>query len=228
MENYGLIDIYATKGIEYLIVIVFLASFVLFSRVITARQVRAGFERIRTAMVDWFRVPDGLHYHIGHSWLRKEGDGLVTVGLDDFAQKFVGKPESIELPPVGTHMSQGDKGWNLKVEDRPVPMLSPVDGEIVAVNVQAQRDPEVVNRDPYGEGWLVKVRPTRLSANLRNLLTGRSAREWVRNDLDTIRLEIGGSLGPVAQDGGVPVSGIARALAGEQWEEKVRDYFRTG
>ena len=235
MENYGYVDIYATKGIEYLIVIAFLASFVYFSRAFNLRTVAAGVARTISDFVEWFRLPAGLHYHQGHSWLKAEPDNLVSVGLDDFAQKLVGKVDGVDLPPVGAKLAQGEKGWSLKVDSRPVAMLSPVDGEVVAVNVEAMRSPEIINQDPYGKGWLLKVRPAKLAADKNNLLSGTLARKWMEDTVDGLRRESGGSLGPVAQDGGqlvyqdggMPVSGIARALAGEKWEETVKAHFLT-
>ncbi len=228
MEYYGFIDIYATKGIEYLIVIGFLASFVLFCRILGAPWQETAVPPAGGGVSEWFRVPDGLLYHLGHSWARAGDDGLVTVGVDDFAQKLVGRPEGVDLPPLGTRLAQGKPGWHLRVDSRPIPMLSPVDGEVAAVNPEAARDPGIVNRAPYGEGWLLKIRPSKLAANRRSLFSGHVAREWIRDELDQIRCESGAGLGPVYQDGGTPVSGLARALAGEQWEERVRDYFRTG
>lgn len=235
METYGFVDIYATKGIEYLIVIVFLASFVWFSRTFSFRTVAAGVAQTISEIVEWFRMPAGLHYHQGHSWMKNEEDNLVSVGLDDFAQKLVGKVDGVELPPVGSNVAQGEKAWTLKVDSRPLAMLSPVDGEVVAVNVEAMRSPGIVNQDPYGNGWLLKIRPTKLSADTRNLLSGTLARKWMEDTVDGLRRESGGTLGPVAQDGGqlvyqdggMPVSGIARALAGENWEETVKAHFLT-
>lgn len=235
METYGYVDIYATKGIEYLIVIAFLASFVYFSRAFSLRTVAAGVARTIADIVEWFRLPADLHYHQGHSWMKNEADDLVSVGLDDFAQKLVGKVDHIDLPPVGAKLAQGEKAWSLKVDSRPFAMLSPVDGEVVAVNVEAMRAPEIVNQDPYGKGWLLKVRPGKLAADKRNLLSGTLARRWMEDTVDALRRESGGVLGPVAQDGGqlvyqdggAPVSGIARALAGEKWEETVRVHFLT-
>ena len=90
MENYGFVDIYATKGIEYLIVIAFLASFVYFSRAFNLKTVAAGVARTISDIVEWFRLPADRHYHQGHSWLKAESDSLVSVGLDDFAQKHAG------------------------------------------------------------------------------------------------------------------------------------------
>ena len=235
MENYGYVDIYATKGIEYLIVIAFLASFVYFSRTFSFSTVAAGVARTISDIVEWFRLPADRHYHQGHSWLKTEPDNLVSVGLDDFAQKFVGKVDGVELPPVGAKLAQGEKAWKLTVDSRPVAMLSPVDGEVVAVNSEAMRSPELLNQDPYGKGWLLKVRPARLAADRRNLLSGTLARKWMEDTVDELRRESGGSLGPVAQDGGqlvyqdggMPVSGIARALAGDKWEETVKAHFMT-
>ncbi len=235
MENYGFVDIYATKGIEYLIVIAFLASFVYFSRTFSFATVAAGVARTISDIVEWFRLPADRHYHQGHSWLKTEPDNLVKVGMDDFAQKLVGKVEGVELPAVGAKLQQGEKGWKLTVDSRPLAMLSPVDGEVVAVNSEAQRSPGILNEDPYGKGWLLKVRPTRLTADRNNLLSGTLARKWMEDTVDALRRESGGSLGPVAQDGGqlvyqdggMPVSGIARALAGEKWEETVKAHFMT-
>ncbi|MGE5188687.1 MAG: glycine cleavage system protein H [Gemmatimonadota bacterium] len=236
MENYGFVDIYATKGIEYLIVIAFLASFVYFSRAFSWTTVAAGVARAISDIVEWFRLPAGLHYHQGHSWMKDEPDNLVSVGLDDFAQKLVGKVDGVDLPPVGATVAQGEKAWSLTVDSRPIAMLSPVDGEVVAVNIEAMRSPEILNEDPYGRGWLLKVRPARLAADTRNLLSGTLARKWMEDTVDGLRQASGGSLGPVAQDGGqlvyqdggMPVSGIARALAGEKWEETVKAHFLTG
>jgi hypothetical protein len=116
-------------------------------------------------------------------------------------------------------------------------MLSPVDGEVVSVNREAANSPDLLNRDPFDGGWLLKVRPARLASNKKNLLAGHLARQWMEDALERLREEIGaglgpvhqdgGAMGPVYQDGGMPVAGIARALAGDRWEEMVREYFLT-
>lgn len=227
MENYGFIDIYASKGIEYLIVIGFLASFVFFCRYFTARGVSAGIEAARAETAEWFRVPSDVRFHQGHAWMKTEADGLVTVGLDDFSQKLVGAVERVDLPPSGAQLAQGERGWAIAVDGKAVPMLSPVGGEVVAVNPRALRTPDVVNRDPYGAGWLLRVRPARLAADTKGLLAGRLARHWMADTLESLRARSGGSAGLVYQDGGSPVPGIAKALAGDRWEETVRHYLLT-
>lgn len=175
----------------------------------------------------WFNIPAGLKLHPGHTWARVETDGVVTVGMDDFAQKLVGRPDSIELPPVGTHVAQGEKAWSLVVDSMSVPMLSPVDGEVVEVNPEVLRSPEILRRDPYGDGWLFKVRSHRMAADTTNLLSGRLARAWMENALDKLRPIEHESLGPVLADGGLPIEGLARALGGERWAELARTHLLT-
>jgi glycine cleavage system H lipoate-binding protein len=228
MESFRYVDIFATKGIEYIIVIAFLTGFVFFSRYLSHRTpAPAAAEGMLKRFVDYFRVPDEHHFHQGHSWLRKDARETVTVGMDDFAQRFLGKVDAMELPRVGATLRQGEKGWSLTAESRIIPMLSPVDGEVIAVNPAALRTPTVVNEDPYGNGWLLKVKPARLAANTRNLLSGNVARTWVEESLNGIRLQSGESLGLVYQDGGAPVSGMAKALYGEEWEKEVRRLLLT-
>ena len=237
MEGYSFVDIYATKGIEYLIVIGFLATFGLFSWYIALRGEESGEARHTAEFFDWFRVPREFLFHQGHGWVKAGNEGVVTVGLDDFAQKLVGKVDFIDLPSVGSRLAQGEKGWVLRAGAQAIPMLSPLDGEVVAVNEEAARSPEIVNGDPFEKGWLLKVRPARLAANRTNLLTGRLAQRWTEEALHELRHTMGGNLGPLYQDGGTTlpghqnggaaVTGIARALYGEGWETKVKEHFLT-
>jgi len=228
MEGIRFIDIYATKGIEYLIVIAFFAAFVLFCRYMyRPGEGRAPAATIAPESVTRFRVPEGLFYHQGHGWLRPEPGSIGVVGLDDFAQKFIGKIDAVDLPPVGSRLAQGDKGWSLVVDGVPIPMLSPVAGEVVEVNPEVLRSPEILREDPYGKGWLLKVKSTRIAANTRNLLSGKLARAWMESALDKLHPLHGESLGPVLQDGGLMVDGIARVLGGDQWVGLAKTHLMT-
>ncbi|MGZ8463882.1 MAG: glycine cleavage system protein H [Candidatus Deferrimicrobiaceae bacterium] len=227
MEGIRFIDIYATKGIEYLIVIAFLSAFVLFCRYMYQPRAGLASARIAPSSVTRFRVPEGLFYHQGHGWLRPEPGSVGVVGLDDFAQKLIGKIDAVELPAVGSRLAQGDKGWSLVVDSERIPMLSPVAGEVVEVNHEVLRSPEILREDPYGKGWLLKVKSTRIAANTRNLLSGKLARAWMENALENLHPLHGESLGPVLQDGGLPLDGIARSLGGEMWQELAKEHLLT-
>ena len=227
MESFRFVDIFATKGIEYIIVMAFLAAFIYFTRYLAYRPSAEKREEPAGSM-GYFRIPEGLFYHQGHGWLRPEPGSIGVVGMDDFAHKLVGPVDAVELPGVGTRLAQGDKAWSLVVGSVKIPMLSPVDGEVVAVNPEALRSPAVLGADPYGKGWLFKVKSPRITADLRNLLSGNLARAWMENALGTLHPMNPVQLGPVLQDGGLPVEGLARILGGDRWDEMARTHLLTG
>ena len=174
----------------------------------------------------WFHLPaEKIYYHQGHSWAMPEGDGMVKVGIDDFARKLVGRIDAIQLPRVGDHLTQGEKAWSLVVGTNSIDMLSPVDGEVMAINQNLTSSPGTVGQDPYGQSWLMMVQAPKISANLKNLLTGGLARKWMEGVRENLMARMDYNLGAVSQDGGVPVDGIARNLDRERWDEIVKEFF---
>ena len=102
-------------------------------------------------------VQDGLWYTDDHEWARVEGDTAV-VGITDYAQKEMKDIVFVELPAVGDKVSSGgDFGYVESVKSVNA-LLSPVSGEVIEVNSKLEDSPELVNTDPYGEGWMIKVR----------------------------------------------------------------------
>jgi glycine cleavage system H lipoate-binding protein len=212
-------DLFATKGIEYLLVIGFLVALVVYIRFLGGTS-RAGLVAsglpATAGPTRWFRLDPGLFYHQGH---------VVTVGLDDFAQKLVGRPAALVLPPVGTRLSQGRRAWGLTAGGKTVDMLSPVDGEVVEVNCSALDNPGLINEDPYGQGWLLKVRAPSWIANRMSLLSGKLAGAWLAETVSALQRRLATESGAIAQDGGYPVTGFARALSAEAWDELARDFL---
>ena len=233
MEGFSLIDIYSTKGIEYLIAAVFFFGFLALQRyILTPAPGKEKTPGLLAGLPEWFRVPEGYGFHQGHTWMKVElmspnRQRLVKVGLDDFAQKLIGKVDTVVLPAVGSRLRQGDKGWSLMVDSKAIPMLSPVDGEVVAVNEAVLRSPEILSRDPYGEGWLLKVKSDRIAADTRNLLSGKVAKAWMETSLENLHPIRHEAVGPVMQDGGLPLDGIARILGGDQWADLAKAHLLT-
>jgi len=233
MEGFSLVDIYSTKGIEYLIAAVFFFGFLaLQGYILRPAPGRGKGEGVLAGLPAWFRVPEGYGFHPGHTWMKTDllspdHQRLVKVGLDDFAQKLIGRVDAVELPAVGSRLAQGDKGWSLMVDSVAIPMLSPVDGEVVAVNQEVLRSPGILSRDPYGAGWLLKVKSDRVAADTRNLLSGQVARAWMQTSLENLHPTRHEAEGPVLQDGGLPLEGIARVLGGDQWAELAKTHLLT-
>jgi glycine cleavage system H protein len=227
MEGFTYVDIFATKGIEYLLVIGFLMVFILFWKILST-PAKAAYEYVTETVIpaisEWFHLPEGMYYHQGHTWAVPEGN-TVKVGMDDFAQKLVGRPSTINLPQVGSRIEQGSHGWKLGFDSASIDMVAPVNGEVVKVNEEVIKNPDLINQDPYGKGWIMMIKPRNLKADLKNLLFGRLASAWMEETVDSLRERMGEDLGVVYQDGGVVVSGIAKALSPDKWDEVAKEYL---
>jgi glycine cleavage system H lipoate-binding protein len=237
------LSIYPAKLMEYSLAIGYLLLFIPFWRYVQGGPRRAearaaarpraaaavaaarpaGATALRPA--GWFHVPAGVHLHPGHTWARLEPDGLVSVGIDDFAHKLVGAT-SIEVPELGSRVAQGEPALTLREAGGAAPMLSPVDGTVVAVN-PAVKTGTAALADPYGAGWLFKVKAPRLVANLRQLHRTAPALRMLEDAGEALARRMAPELGQVLQDGGTPVHGIAREVAGEAWEALAREFFLT-
>jgi glycine cleavage system H protein len=225
-------DIYATKGIEYLVVIAYLLLMAgVVSGLALRRRARASASRGRreaARAAPWVCPEDGYRFHPGHTWAARKDGSVLTVGLDAFTATLLGEPDGFELPAEGSGLRQGGPGWKVRAGARVLPMLSPVEGEVVGVNPAVLASPRLAADDPYGEGWLLKVRTHDGRAGLRNLFTGDLASLWMRHTAERLGRLPGGELGVVMADGGTPMRGFARALDQEEWERLAREFFLTG
>ena len=167
--------------------------------------------------VEGYALPESLYYHQGHTWAAPQKTGLVMVGVSEFAAKVLGAPTSIKLPRVGETCRQGAPAFRLSRNGRALDMLSPLDGQVVAINGRVLDDPETIVGEPYGNGWLLMVKPRELKSDLRNLISGAVARSWMEESAAALRSMFSPSLGLVFSDGGVPEAGVAARLDSKKW-----------
>lgn len=103
-------------------------------------------------------IPQDLKYIETHQWVRVADDGTATVGITDFAQDQLGDVVYIGVPDVGVTVNGGEEAGVAESVKSASDVFSPVSGEVLAVNEALEDEPEKVNEDPYGEGWLFRVR----------------------------------------------------------------------
>ena len=101
--------------------------------------------------------PDDLKYTKEHEWIRDNGDGTATIGVTDFAQSELGDIVFVELEPEGFSFDQDEVFGTVEAVKTVSELFAPVAGEISEINEQLEMEPELVNDDPYGEGWMVKI-----------------------------------------------------------------------
>lgn len=108
-------------------------------------------------------IPAELKYVASHEWLRLEDDGTITVGITDHAQDLLGDVVFVELPEVGDSVAVDDEIAVVESVKAASDVYAPLSGEIVAINDNLEDEPEIINSDPYGDGWFFKIKP--LNAN---------------------------------------------------------------
>jgi len=213
---------------EYIIAILGLFGFIVFWRVLNGPKVVRDLVRTFAKRFAGFLAPTNVVFHPGHAWARVEDMDTVTVGMDDFAARLLGSADSISLPKLGSRVKQGFLGWGFKTDSRVIHMLSPVEGEIVAVNDAVANSPRAAFEDPYGKGWLFKVKSTNLSSNLKNMIPGSMVGEWFENVRQTLANRgLAPGSAPLYADGGEPVQGFAKAIDPEGWDDLAREFFLT-
>jgi glycine cleavage system H protein len=104
-------------------------------------------------------LPGELLYTKEHEWLRQEEDGTVTIGITDHAQSALGDLVYVELPEVGAELDAGDEMAVVESVKAASDVYAPVGGTVLEVNTELSDDPEKINTDPYGDGWIVRMRP---------------------------------------------------------------------
>jgi glycine cleavage system H protein len=120
-----------------------------------------------------FRVMKRFFYHLEECWAKEEG-GLILVGVTDFLQKTVGDVAFLELPEAGTEVTRDGYAGTMETIKTTVMLISPVGGRIKEVNGGLDDNPQLVNTDPYGEGWLFKVAPSDWEGDKKVLLDAQT------------------------------------------------------
>jgi glycine cleavage system H protein len=103
-------------------------------------------------------VPEALRYAKSHEWLKTEGDGTATVGISDYAQASLGDITYVQLPKVGAVLKAGASFGVVESVKAASDVYAPASGTVVAVNTALDGAPETLNKDPYGAGWILKLR----------------------------------------------------------------------
>ncbi|EAW41628.1 glycine cleavage system protein H1 [marine gamma proteobacterium HTCC2080] len=107
--------------------------------------------------------PLELKYAKSHEWARIEEDGTVTVGITDHAQESLGDVVYVELPSMGDQLAGGDQAGLVESVKAASDIFSPVTGEVIALNENLEEEPELINSDPYNDGWFFRVKVEDLS-----------------------------------------------------------------
>jgi glycine cleavage system H protein len=132
--------------------------------------------------IEGYNMPENLYYEENHYWARVEGE-LVVMGMNDYAQKMAGEIVYVGLPPEGKKLTQGKSFTKVESGKWLGKVFAVVSGELVEVNEDLEENAALINEDPYGKGWMFKIRPDNIG-ELDNLMRDpNDLREWLKTEI---------------------------------------------
>jgi glycine cleavage system H lipoate-binding protein len=186
-------------------------------------------------MMDRFRVPRGLFFGPNHTWVDVLPTGNVRVGIDDFAQKVIGRIDGVWTIPQGVLATKGKPVITLKQGQRTLTISSPVSGKVIQVNHDLQENPAILRNDPYVAGWILLLEPENIDPEIKSLTVGdevaRRLRQEVARFRDFIRTHTTqhapSELGLTMGDGGLPTHGVLESVDANAWSAFEEEFLTT-
>ncbi len=179
----------------------------------------------------WPPLPGGVYLTEGHTWLAPQTRGAFRAGADSLIARALGAVSRVSLPGVGQEVRVGAPLFQLERQGRLLTVPSPVAGRVLSVNSELQDQPGRVARDPYGEGWVCSVLPSRLHQDKPVLRAGAQALAWLRREAGRfseflwMRYPSEVELGATIQDGGEPAPGVLSDFDAGTWEAFEREFL---
>jgi len=129
-------------------------------------------------MLEGHEIPGDLKYTKDHEWLRIENNGC-RVGITDYAQNSLHEVVYADLPKVGRRLAQKESFGTVESVKAVSEVYSPISGEVVEVNQKLADSPELINKEPYGEGWLILMKPSKLEEEAGELMSAKEYEEFL-------------------------------------------------
>jgi glycine cleavage system H protein len=182
----------------------------------------------RAAAHAWgVRIPEDVELATNHMWLTGTRNEVATIGMDELLGGLVGVVNTIVLPRVGAKVTTAD-AISLQAGEKFLEVAVPIQGEVVAINDAVVHNTRLAVEDPYGAGWLVKIRPETHVVR-QSTIMGTRAKDWLRTQADLMKEFLLGCDTQVKlvtmQDGGMPVEGVLKQYDQKVWLEFQRTFI---
>jgi glycine cleavage system H protein len=236
MESFNRVDIFDTKGVEYLFVIGYLLFLIIFWNL--ANKHEGIIKQIKKVMnyltAGILRIPQGIFYNKYHTWTHLDESGVASVGLDDFLQHITGKVKFTQLRNPDEMINKGDLLIQIDQDGKHLEIFSPISGRILDANSALNEHPDIFNEDPYKRGWIYKIKPSHWRKETNSYLLAEEATNWSLKELDRFKDFLTG--GPMKkyssepsmillQDGGEIRNNILSELPDEVWKDFQEEFL---
>jgi glycine cleavage system H protein len=229
MEGFTYTDIFATKGIEYLIIVGFFLVLVPFWMLLTKKQ--APQAEIKTSpkvlTSGTVNMPQGIFFSRYHTWAYLEKQGEAKVGLDDLLLHLTGKVNIVLFKNRGEVIKKGEPLAQVHYNGNNLQVLAPVTGEILKSNNLILRNPSVIKDDPYQQGWIYALKPLNWKTDIDSCFLAEDATNWAVDELHRVKefLAVASSrmvtepAQLVMQDGGEITEKVLTLFPQEVWKD---------
>jgi glycine cleavage system H protein len=205
-----------------------LMTFLVFITIDIVRKRRAGAPKESQVPLEPLSRSLERYFYPGHSWVLVEDSRHVRVGIDDLVPRVIGKLDKVETAETGAAVRQGEPLVTLHSGSRSLRLGSPLSGVVEEINPALFAHPSVLADSPFERGWVAKITPGNLSAEIKDLLNGSAARQW----RDAVQIQVASwfspRLGTVLQDGGEWIENVSSLLNDDEWKELTHALFLTG
>jgi glycine cleavage system H lipoate-binding protein len=180
-------------------------------------------------------IKESLFYHPGHTWIKVEKADKVRVGLDNFLGSVIGKVNVVVLPLTGRRVLQGETLCSIIHEEGILHIVFPVGGFILSVNPRLKDHPELITRDPLGDGFLLTLKPKDFQRDQKCLFCGEAALSWYRKEWERFKTAVipelhrgQERLGMTMQDGEIRLRDIKKLIDPERYIQLISTFLRNG
>ncbi len=185
-------------------------------RLEASRRIHGWHEKSPEGEVYGVSVPADRLYHRGHTWIKEESDGTYSVGLDDFGARLIGKPDSVDLPDIGSNVEANEPAWRMIKQDAEISLLSPISGIVV----------ETGSPD---KGWYLRIKPEGNGEATKHLLKGAEIKRWMMKEIERLQMRLSDKdLGTSIADGGVLLDDLPVAYPDADWRRVYKDMLLQG
>jgi glycine cleavage system H protein len=227
MDNFSYYNIFETKGIEYIAIIIFFVILIPFWIILNRKEeLKQSFQKaLRIFSFDILKIPKGVFLGKNHTWLFLEKSGAAAFGLDDFLLHTIGEVKLNNKKYPGEMISKGELLTEVVKDKKSLKIFSPISGEIIMSNSQLIETPYLLNEDPYGKAWIYKIKPTKWIEETKNCYLAEDAINWSKMELqrfkDFIAISnksyLSESSLAILQDGGELLDNTLSDLSNDVW-----------
>jgi len=235
MENFTYTNIFETKGIEYIVVIIFFALLIPFWMLLNRKvQITKKIKKVLSFLTtNILKMPQGVFHTKSHTWAFMESNGEAKVGLDDLLLHITGMVKFCPIKKSGEYINKGDLLLEIDQNGKLLQIFSPISGKIIGSNEGIDQNPEIFNEDPYGEGWIYKIKPYNWKAETQTYFLAEETTNWAKEELarfkdflaeSTLKYAPDQSM-VVLQDGGELRDNTLSELPDEVWKDFQKDFL---